>query len=112
MLRVLHSRSSLCACVALLRLCGRSKPPPQFELVAPALPLLAQLLHSKDDEVVTHACLSLSYLSTDRTPDNVQIEAVLRAGVAEQLVAILQRDDWSLVALALRAVSAHVMRAL
>jgi hypothetical protein len=42
---------------------SRGKPQPPFDLVQPALQRLAQLIYSKDDEVLTDACWALSYLS-------------------------------------------------
>ena len=38
----------------------RGKPPPKFEMVHPALPLLSHLLYSSDMETVTDACWALS----------------------------------------------------
>ncbi|KAI8544888.1 hypothetical protein RHMOL_Rhmol07G0000600 [Rhododendron molle] len=56
----------------------RGKPQPQFEQTKPALPALARLIHSNDEEVLTDACWALSYLS-DGTNDKIQ--AVNEAGV-------------------------------
>lgn len=64
----------------------RGKPPPQFETVRPALPLLARLLFSHDMETVTDACWALSYLSDG---PNERIQAVLNSGVAPRLVELL-----------------------
>jgi importin subunit alpha-6/7 len=36
------------------------KPQPNFDLVRPALPTLAQLIYSPDDDVLTDACWALS----------------------------------------------------
>ena len=41
----------------------RGKPQPDFNLVRPALPTLAQLIYSTDDDVLTDSCWALSYLS-------------------------------------------------
>ncbi|KAG7021035.1 Importin subunit alpha-4 [Cucurbita argyrosperma subsp. argyrosperma] len=41
----------------------RGKPPTPFEQVKPALPILRQLIHLNDEEVLTDACWALSYLS-------------------------------------------------
>ena len=38
----------------------KGKPPPDFNLLSPALPTLAQLVASKDDDVLTVACRALS----------------------------------------------------
>ena len=56
------------------------------EQVSPALPALAQLVHSNDEEVLTDACWALSYLS-DGTNDKIQ--AVIEAGVCRRLAELL-----------------------
>ena len=56
------------------------------EQVSPALPALAQLVHSSDEEVLTDACWALSYLS-DGTNDKIQ--AVIEAGVCRRLAELL-----------------------
>ena len=40
----------------------RGKPQPAWHMVAPALPVLAQLISSDDEEVLADACWALSYL--------------------------------------------------
>lgn len=57
-----------------------------FLQVKPALPALAGLIHSNDEEVLTDACWALSYLS-DGTNDKIQ--AVIEAGVCPRLVELL-----------------------
>lgn len=52
----------------------------------PALPVLQQLIHLNDEEVLTDACWALSYLS-DGTNDKIQ--AVIEAGVCPRLVELL-----------------------
>ncbi|XP_060174677.1 importin subunit alpha isoform X1 [Lycium barbarum] len=64
----------------------RGKPQPQFEQTKAALPTLARLIHSNDEEVLTDACWALSYLS-DGTNDKIQ--AVIEAGVCPRLVELL-----------------------
>ena len=51
-----------------------------------ALPTLAKLIHSNDEEVLTDACWALSYLS-DGTNDKIQ--EVIQAGVCRRLVELL-----------------------
>lgn len=51
-----------------------------------ALPILARLILSTDEEVLTDACWALSYLS-DGTNDKIQ--AVIEAGVCPRLVELL-----------------------
>ena len=82
----------------------RGKPQPQWELVMPALPVLAQLIHSQDDEVLTDACWALSYLSDDQGPQNAKIQAVIQAGVARRLVELLMHKNANVKTPALRTV--------
>ncbi|CAN4110938.1 unnamed protein product [Withania somnifera] len=64
----------------------RGKPPTLFEAVNPALPVLQQLIHMNDEEVLTDACWALSYLSDG---PNDKIQAVIDAGVCPRLVELL-----------------------
>ncbi|GAB4843046.1 Inositol monophosphatase 1 [Ancistrocladus abbreviatus] len=79
----------------------RGKPQPPFEQVRPALPALARLVNSNDEEVLTDACWALSYLS-DGTNDKIQ--AVLEAGVCPRLVELLMHPSPSVLIPALRTV--------
>ena len=79
----------------------RGKPQPQFDQLRDALPVLARLLHSNDEEVLTDACWALSYLS-DGTNDKIQ--AVIEAGVCRRLVELLSSKHASVLIPALRTV--------
>ncbi|KAH7573503.1 hypothetical protein JRO89_XS03G0160900 [Xanthoceras sorbifolium] len=79
----------------------RGKPQPPFDQVKPALPALAQLVHSNDEEVLTDACWALSYLS-DGTNDKIQ--AVIEAGVCQRLVDLLLHPSPSVLIPALRTI--------
>ncbi|MED6211522.1 hypothetical protein PIB30_074509 [Stylosanthes scabra] len=79
----------------------RGKPQPPFDQVKPALPALASLIHSNDEEVLTDACWALSYLS-DGTNDKIQ--AVIEAGVCPRLVELLTHPSPSVLIPALRTV--------
>ncbi|KAK2645001.1 hypothetical protein Ddye_020196 [Dipteronia dyeriana] len=79
----------------------RGKPQPPFDQVSPALPVLAQLVHSNDEEVLTDACWALSYLS-DGTNDKIQ--AVIEAGVCQRLAELLMHPSPSVLIPALRTV--------
>ncbi|GFZ13769.1 Importin subunit alpha like [Actinidia chinensis var. chinensis] len=79
----------------------RGKPQPQFEQTKPALPALARLIHSNDEEVITDACWALSYLS-DGTNDKIQ--AVIEAAVCPRLVELLLHPSPSVLIPALRTI--------
>jgi len=79
----------------------RGKPAPRFEIIAPALPLLAQMLYSNDMETVTDACWAISYISDG---PNESIQAVIDARVAPRLVELLGNATGGVQTPALRAV--------
>ena len=79
----------------------RGKPQPQFDLVSPALPTLARLIYSTDEEVLTDACWALSYLSDG---SNDKIQAVIEAGVCRRLVELLLHTSFSVQTPALRTI--------
>mmetsp|Transcript_9497 Transcript_9497/g.11680 ORF Transcript_9497/g.11680 Transcript_9497/m.11680 type:complete len:477 (+) Transcript_9497:42-1472(+) len=79
----------------------RGKPQPEFLTVRPALPTLAQLIYSPDEEVLTDACWALSYLSDG---PNDKIQAVIEAGVCRRLVELLMHPSPSVQTPALRTV--------
>ncbi|MCO5586153.1 hypothetical protein L7F22_040092 [Adiantum nelumboides] len=79
----------------------RGKPPPPFETTRVALPVLARLIQSGDDDVINDACWALSYLSDGV---NERIQAVLEAGVTKRLVELLFHHSPSVLIPALRTV--------
>jgi len=79
----------------------RGKPAPRFDIISPALPLLAQMLYSHDMETVTDACWALSYISDG---PNESIQAVIDARVAPRLVELLGNPTTGVQTPALRAV--------
>lgn len=79
----------------------RGKPPPPFEMVAPALPTLAQLINSTDVEVLTDACWAFSYVSDG---PNERITGVIQAGVVPRLIDLLLHTSPLVQTPALRAV--------
>ena len=97
-----HSRLSTIrnATWSLSNLC-RGKPPPNFENIRQALPLLSQLLYSQDPDTITDACWALSYLSDG---PNDRIAAVLDAGIAPRLIELLQSSQTTVLTPALRTV--------
>jgi hypothetical protein len=81
----------------------RGKPPPSFELVAPALPILSRLVFSDDEEVLTDACWSLSYLTT-ADGKNDKIQAVIESGVCKRIALLLRHPSYSVQIPALRVI--------
>jgi hypothetical protein len=79
----------------------RGKPQPPFDWVKPALPTLARLIFSADEEVLTDACWALSYLSDG---SNDKIQAVIEAGVCRRLVELLMHTSYAVQTPALRTV--------
>ncbi|OWM72439.1 importin subunit alpha-1-like [Punica granatum] len=79
----------------------RGKPQPPFDQVKPALPALACLVRSNDEEVLTDACWAFSYLS-DGTNDKIQ--AVIESGVCPRLIELLCHPSPSVLIPALRTV--------
>ncbi|GLT88433.1 hypothetical protein SLE2022_064600 [Rubroshorea leprosula] len=79
----------------------RGKPPTPFEQVKPALPILRELIHLNDEEVLTDACWALSYLSDG---PNDKIQAVIEAGVCPRLVELLGHPSPTVLIPALRTV--------
>jgi len=74
---------------------------PDEAVLAPALPILARLLHCEDEEVQRDALWSLAYLSEG---SNDRIGRVLDAGVSQQLVGALEHASIEVCKPALRAV--------
>ncbi|KAJ1622912.1 armadillo-type protein [Pavlovales sp. CCMP2436] len=77
----------------------RGKPQPQWEYVSPALPKLAQLIFSNDEEVLADGCWALSYLSDG---PNEKIQAVLDTGICPRIVELMGQPHASVQTPALR----------
>ncbi|KAG7295627.1 hypothetical protein JYU34_021903 [Plutella xylostella] len=83
-------------------LCRNKNPLVDFELVAPALPYISELLTIEDQDALADACWALSYL-TDGPND--RIEAVQTTpGLLPRLVALLEHRSAAVKTPALRAV--------
>jgi importin subunit alpha-1 len=80
---------------------ARGKPQPDFNLVKEALPALAHLIKSADDEVLTDACWALSYMSDG---SNERVSAVCAAGVLPRLVELLNNSNVSIQTPSLRTI--------
>jgi importin subunit alpha-6/7 len=69
--------------------CRGKSPQPDWNLIHPALPMLAKLIYSMDDEVLIDSCWAISYLSDGA---NEKIQAVIEAGVPRRLVELLMHQ--------------------
>jgi len=79
----------------------RGKPLPEFEYLAPSIPVLAQLIMTNDLEVVNDACWALSYLS-DGPNDRIQL--ILDTNITPRLVDLLGYDSTTVQVPALRVI--------
>eukprot|EP01126_Amoeba_proteus_P066814 TRINITY_DN9741_c0_g1_i2.p1 TRINITY_DN9741_c0_g1~~TRINITY_DN9741_c0_g1_i2.p1 ORF type:complete len:312 (-),score=42.58 TRINITY_DN9741_c0_g1_i2:18-953(-) len=80
---------------------GKHQCYPAWEQVAPALPTLARLIFSHDEEVLIDACWALSYLSDG---SNERIQAIIEAGVVCRVVELLSHSSPLVQTPALRTV--------
>jgi len=81
--------------------CRGKTPQPDWQTILPALPVLAKLVYSLDDEVLIDACWAISYLSDGA---NDKIQAVIEAGIPRRLVELLTHASTSVQTPALRSV--------
>ncbi|MCJ1229723.1 Importin alpha subunit (Karyopherin alpha subunit) (Serine-rich RNA polymerase I suppressor protein) [Toensbergia leucococca] len=81
--------------------CRGKTPQPDWSTILPALPVLAKLVYSLDDEVLIDACWAISYLSDGA---NDKIQAVIEAAIPRRLVELLMHASTSVQTPALRSV--------
>ncbi|XP_050532907.1 importin subunit alpha-1-like [Daktulosphaira vitifoliae] len=85
----------------LSNLCRSKNPPPNFNALLPSIPLLVEMLHHNDSQVISNACWALSYL-TDGSNEKIQV--IIEAGTLSAIMKYLEVDDTSILIPALRVV--------
>ncbi|KAI9219737.1 armadillo-type protein [Blastocladiella britannica] len=85
----------------LSNLCRGKSPVPNWEAVSVALPTLAKLLYSHDEEILIDATWAISYLSDG---NNIKVQAVIDTGVCRRLVDLLSHSSTAVQTPALRTV--------
>ncbi|KTW29646.1 hypothetical protein T552_00854 [Pneumocystis carinii B80] len=81
--------------------CRGKNPQPDWNTISPALPVLAKLIFSLDDEVLIDSSWAISYLSDG---SNDKIQAIIDAGIPRRLVELLMHPSTSVQTPALRSV--------
>jgi len=85
---------------AISNLC-RGKPAPPYDLVSPAIVVLASLIYSTDEEVQADALWALSFLSEG---PNQRIQAIIEAGTCRRMLELLLSGSYAVQTPALRTV--------
>ena len=81
--------------------CRGKQPQPKWEVISQALPTLAKLVDSVDEEVIIDSCWAVSYLSDG---PNDKIQAVIEAGIPRKLVELLGHASTGVQTPALRSI--------
>ncbi|KAG2391816.1 hypothetical protein C9374_013301 [Naegleria lovaniensis] len=78
----------------------RGKPFPDFDLISPSIPVLAQLLFSTDEEILVEVCWAFSFMTAEKEG----IERALQANVTRRLVELMGHSSANVVLPALRTI--------
>ncbi|KAG5440465.1 hypothetical protein PCK2_000493 [Pneumocystis canis] len=80
--------------------CRGKNPQPDWNTISLALPVLAKLIFSLDDEILIDSSWAISYLSDG---SNDKIQAIIDAGIPRRLVELLMHPSTSVQTPALRS---------
>lgn len=81
--------------------CRGKNPQPKWSVIRHALPTLAKLVYSFDEEILIDACWAVSYLSDG---ENEKVQEVIEAGLPRRLVELLDHKSPGIQTPALRTI--------
>ncbi|OZJ02743.1 hypothetical protein BZG36_04667 [Bifiguratus adelaidae] len=75
---------------ALSNLCGKDIPRPKWLQISPAIPILAKLIYSLEEDILVNACQCLVDISSG---DETHIQQVVKAGVCRRITELLDHQS-------------------
>jgi len=79
----------------------RGKPPPTWDIISKAIPVITNLIHTQDVRILEDICWSLSYITDG---DNIRIQEVVNSGVIPKLIDLLNYPSFSIQTPTLRTI--------